>query len=140
MIRIILTASLLLFITHRSYSQNTSREYVLIDTTLNEQQDQFLNNQAEALLSQANEVFYKYPPNWPEPEARRSALLLLDGVLHDVYAPKRPPVQQFFKTRMRKAIEEIERSEVTDGARIWKLYDHGFVIRTESVTIGFDLI
>jgi L-ascorbate metabolism protein UlaG (beta-lactamase superfamily) len=66
--------------------------------------------------------------------------MLLDGVLHDVYAPQRPPVQQFFKTRMRNAIKEIEQTEITEGARIWKLYDHGFVIRTNTVTIGFDLI
>ncbi len=117
-----------------------ARSSVLIDTTLNEVQNQFLDNQANALLSQANEVFSDYPPNWPEPAARRSALLLLDGVFHDVYAPQRPPVQLFFKTRMSKAIEEIEQTEVTNGARIWKLYDHGFVIRTKTATIGFDLI
>ena len=44
---------------------------VLIDPTLNEEQNIFLDNQAEALLSQASEVFSNYPPNWPEPTARR---------------------------------------------------------------------
>ena len=113
---------------------------LLIDPTLNEIQNQFLNNQAEALLAQASEVFSEYPPAWPEPAARRSALMLLDGVFHDVYAPQRPPVQSFFKTQMRKAVEEIEQTEITKGARIWKLYNHGFVIRTKTVTVGFDLI
>ncbi len=112
----------------------------LIDPTLNEIQNQFLNNQAEALLSQANEVFSNYPPSWPEPPARRSAFLLMDGVLHDEYAPQRPPVQDFFKTRMKEAIDEIEQTEIIDGARIWKLYNHGFLIRTRTVTIGFDLV
>jgi L-ascorbate metabolism protein UlaG (beta-lactamase superfamily) len=41
---------------------------------------------------------------------------------------------------MRKAIEEMEQTEIGIGAHIWKLYDHGFVVRTKSVTIGFDLI
>jgi len=111
----------------------------LIDPTLNEIQNEFLNKQAEALLNEAGRVFTKYPPAWPEPEARKSALLLLDGVLHDVYAHHRPPVQDFFKTRMQKAIDEIEQIEISDGARIWKLYNHSFVVRTNSVTIGFDL-
>ena len=134
-------ASLLVIITISCIAQNNqARSSVLIDTTLNEIQNQFLNNQAEALLNQASEVFSNYPPNWPEPAARRCALMLLDGVLHDVYAPQRPPVQLFFKTRMRKAIEEIEQTEITNGASIWKLYDHGFVIRTKTATIGFDLI
>lgn len=112
----------------------------LLDPSLNEIQNIFLNNQAEALLSQANEVYFNNPPNWPEPPARRSAFLLMDGVLHDVYAPLRPPVQDFFKSRMMNAIDEIELSEITDGGRIWKLYNHGFVVQTKSVTIGFDLI
>lgn len=134
-------AGLLVLITISCKAQsNQARSSVLVDTTLNEVQNQFMDNQAEALLSQANEVFSDYPPNWPEPAARRSALLLLDGVLHDVYAPQRPPVQVFFKTRMRMAVEEIEQTEITSGARIWKLYDHGFVIRTKTTTIGFDLI
>ncbi len=119
---------------------NPSSSADLIDPTLNKIQNQFLNNQAESLLSQANEVFSKTPPGWPEPPGRHSALLLLDGVLHDVYAPQRPPVQEFFKMRMKKAIDEIERTEISDGARIWKLYNHGFVVRTKSVTIGFDLV
>jgi L-ascorbate metabolism protein UlaG (beta-lactamase superfamily) len=112
----------------------------LIDTTLNETQNIFLNSQAEALLGQANRVLSSYPPAWPEPEARKSALLLLDGVLHDVYAPSRPPVQDFYRTRMIKAVDEIEQTEIHEGARIWKLYNHSFVVRTKSVTLGFDLV
>ncbi len=139
--RILSLAGLLVLISISCNVQNNQAgNSGLIDATLNEKQNQFINNQAEALLSQANEVLSNYPPNWPEPAARRSALLLLDGVFHDVYAPQRPPVQLFFKTRMRKAVEEIEQTEITNGARIWKLYDHGFVIRTKTATLGFDLI
>jgi L-ascorbate metabolism protein UlaG (beta-lactamase superfamily) len=139
--KMISIAGLLVLVSLGCNAQNNQgRSSVLIDSTLDEVQNQFMDNQAEALLTQANEVFSDYPPNWPEPAARRSALLLLDGVFHDVYAPQRIPVQLFFKTRMRMAIEEIEQTEIPSGARIWKLYDHGFVIRTKSATIGFDLI
>jgi L-ascorbate metabolism protein UlaG (beta-lactamase superfamily) len=85
-------------------------------------------------------VFSDQPPDRIETEVRRSALLLLDGVFHDVYAPYRKPVREFLKTRFACAVDEIERTEVSEGARIWKLYNHGFVIRTRSVTIAFDLI
>lgn len=113
---------------------------ILTDPALNEVQNQFMDNQASALLNEASEVFAAYPPQWPEPKARKSALFLLDGVFHDVYAPHRKPVQEFYESRMRQAIGDIEQSEITKGARIWKLYDHGFVIRTASLCIGFDLI
>ncbi len=111
-----------------------------IDPGLNEIQNQFLNNQAEALLGEANQVLNNHPPAWPEPPARKSALLLLDGVLHDVYAPYRSPVQKFLKSRLEQAVGEIEQTEVEYGARIWKLYNHGFVVRSPSVTLGFDLV
>lgn len=133
-------AYLLSLIALCSAQSNQVSSAELIDPTLNEIQNEFLNNQAEALLNQANKVFSKHPPDWPEQEARQSALLLLDGVFHDVYAPSRPPVQDFFKTRINKAVDEIEQAEILHGARIWKLYNHGFVVKTNSVTIGFDLV
>jgi len=113
---------------------------VLIDPALNERQNQFLNNQSEALLNQAARVISGSPPSWPEPAARPPALLLLDAVFHDVYAPWRPAVQNFLKMSINKAVDQIAQTEISDGARIWKLYNHGFVIRTKSVTIGFDLV
>jgi len=133
-------ACLLVLMTSSSAQDNQTASSDLIDPTLNIMQNQFLNNQAEALLGQANKVISNHPASWPEPAARRSALLLLDGVLHDVYAPQRPPVQKFLKTRMKKAADEIEQTEIINGARIWKLYNHGFLVRTKSVTIGFDLV
>ena len=136
-----LLISIFILLTICSNAQNNNNgNPELIDPSLNEIQNQFLNNQADALLNQASAVFSLHPPNWPEPAARRSAFMLLDGVLHDVYAPQRPPVQLFYKTRMLNAIQEIENTRISKGAYIWKLYNHGFVIRTNSVTIGFDLI
>ena len=41
---------------------------------------------------------------------------------------------------MEQAIVEIEQTRVEEGMMIWKLYNHGFVVRTSSVTIGFDLV
>jgi len=112
----------------------------LIDPSLNESENQYMDLQAEAILNQAACVFSEYPPKWPEPEARQSALLLLDGILHEVYAPYRVPVQNFLKERIRSAVGEVENTRVSEGAYIWKMYNHGFVIRTQSVTIGFDLV
>jgi L-ascorbate metabolism protein UlaG (beta-lactamase superfamily) len=67
------------------------------------------------------------------------ALYVLDGVLHDVYAPNRPPVQQFYKRRMMAVADALEHQKAEKGALIWKLYNHGFIVRTASVTLAFDL-
>ena len=131
-----------LLLTFTTCSNNTTEQIAdgNPDPTLNKIQNEFLNNQSLAILTHVNKILDQHLPDWPEPEQRKAALLLLDGVLHDVYAPQRPPVQEFFHKRMEKATIEIEQTKVEEGARIWKLYNHGFVVRTPSVTIAFDLI
>ena len=112
---------------------------VTIDPSLSEEDDRYLNDQAQALLEEFNAVAAEYPPQLPEPLVRRAALLTLDGVFHDVYAPFRPPVQEFLLSRIDRAIESMELTSVEEGAVIWKLYNDGFIVRTRSVTIAFDL-
>ena len=110
------------------------------DPRLSEIQNQFLDRQARTFLDLIDETLRQYPPHLSDQAERRLALFLLDGVLHDVYAPKRLPVQAFFHDRIRRAAGQIENVTVEDGAMIWKLYNHGFVIRTATVTFGFDLV
>jgi len=110
------------------------------DPSLNQAENQHLDKQAQALLNEVNTTLSLKPPAWPEPPGRRSALLLLDAVLHDVYAPHRAAVQDFFQSRITNAIKEIEASELSEGLRIWKLYNHSFVVQTASLTMGFDLV
>jgi hypothetical protein len=111
-----------------------------IDPNLNEREDAYLNRQADAFLNQAQKTLLKFPPQYPEPSERFQGLLLLDAVLHDVHAAKRPPVQKFFHARMEAALKEIETTRVEEGAMIWKLYNMGFIVRTKTVTVAFDLV
>lgn len=110
-----------------------------IDPRIGAEDDAYLNRQAAALLADVSETLTQVRPCVPEPRERYLALRLLDAVLHDVYAPNRPPVQAFFHRQMEKAASGIETAQVDAGAIIWKLYNHGFVVRTASVTLAFDL-
>ena len=126
--KILTLAYLLVLMAPVSSQINQTASADLIDPILSQTENLFLNNQAEALLGQANSVLLEYPPNWPEPAARQSALLLLDGVLHDVYAPHRPPVQSFFKARLKKAIDEIEQTPVKEDMKNqWSTFKVGEV-------------
>jgi L-ascorbate metabolism protein UlaG (beta-lactamase superfamily) len=111
-----------------------------IDPNLNDREDAYLTRQAEAFLNQAQTTLAALPPQYPEPRERFLALLLLDAVLHDVHAAARPPVQKFFHARMEAALKEMENTRGEDGARIWKLYNMGFIVRTKTATIAFDLV
>lgn len=133
-----MAAALLLAVTHANAQDKPPT--AKIDPNLNEREDAYLNRQAEAFLNQAQRTLLKFPPLYPEPSERFHGLLLLDAVLHDVHAAKRPPVQKFFHTRMAAALKEIETTRVEEGARIWKLYNMGFIVRTKTVTVAFDLV
>ena len=100
--------------------------------------DGFLNRQAQASLDVVQELLRQFPPSLDETLERQAAMMLLDNVLHDEKAPHRPSVQEFFHDRMNLLASELETTWVTTGAMIWKLYDHGFVVRTPSVTLLFD--
>lgn len=110
-----------------------------VDPRLNRDDDAFMTRQAGALLASVDEILAGHPPVVPEPEVRRMTLYTLDGVLHDIYAPNRAPVQAFYQRRMAGVAEALESTRADEGAWIWKLYNHGFIVRTASVTLGFDL-
>ncbi|MBI2424144.1 MAG: hypothetical protein HYV27_15035 [Candidatus Hydrogenedentes bacterium] len=111
----------------------------VVDPRLTQDDDAYLNRQAQSLLATVDETLAAHPPVVPEPLERRLALAVMDGLLHDVYAPNRPPIQAFYQRRIEQLTGAMEATQVQEGARIWKLYNHGFIVRTATVTLGFDL-
>jgi L-ascorbate metabolism protein UlaG (beta-lactamase superfamily) len=101
--------------------------------------DGYMNQQAKVSLGLVNEALKSAPPSLEEPLVRRMALVMIDNVLHEEKAPYRQAVQDFLQKRISEAVEEIISFKVTNGAVIWKLYNHAFVVKTPSVTIGFDI-
>jgi len=101
--------------------------------------DGFLNQQAKMTLGIADDLLKLNVPAVVEPSERKMALLMIDNVLHDEKAAYRPAVQAFLQKRIENAVAEIRSLEVKQGAVIWKLYNHAFVVKTPSVTIGFDI-
>lgn len=110
-----------------------------IDPSMTDIEDHYLNRQSEAFLKEISATMRAIPPQYPLPRERELSLFLLDALLHDKYAAHRPTVQRFYKNQIVTAIDEMQHHTVTEGAKIWKLYNMGFVIRTQSITIAFDL-
>jgi L-ascorbate metabolism protein UlaG (beta-lactamase superfamily) len=93
----------------------------------------------ESTLVWVDDVLTACPPAWPEPEIRRRALYMLDEPLHVLSAPIEPPVANLLNRRIKRAVGEIESEQVESGITIWKLYNHGFVVKTSELTLGFDI-
>ena len=101
--------------------------------------DGFINQQDRVTLGLVGEVLDNYPPVLKELLERKMALVMIDNVLHEENAAHRKAVQDFLNRRIARAIHEIASLKVNEGAVIWQLYNHAFVVKTRSVTIGFDI-
>jgi L-ascorbate metabolism protein UlaG (beta-lactamase superfamily) len=123
----------------QTQSANSEQAAAIVDPNLDERDNAYLDRQAETLLREVDATLTRVQPQVPEPAERKLALYLLDAVLHDVYAPNRIPVQEFYHAQMNRLAEGLEQRKPDEGAIIWKLYNHGFIVRTASVTLGFDL-
>ena len=99
----------------------------------------YLAAQEEFTLELVDAALRANPPAFPEPPIRRLAMQLLDHVLHDEAAASKPALQSFHHRRIADVADDIDAGNVEHGATVWKLYDHGYVLRTPEVTLGFDL-
>ncbi len=100
----------------------------------------FMDRQRHLALESAAETLNRVPPAPGEIPERRTALLLLDTLLHEPDAPEQPAVQAFFRDRTRAVADALKGGPVTEGARIWRLYNHGFIVRTAEATLAFDVV
>jgi L-ascorbate metabolism protein UlaG (beta-lactamase superfamily) len=80
------------------------------------------------------------PPGTGDRKLREQAHTMLDEPLHLRSATMLEPVQRFLSDGIDRAIEQMQNEQVTSGATIWKLYNHGFVVRTPSHTWAHDLV
>ena len=101
--------------------------------------DGYINRQDKETLNLVEEAIKDNPPSLEMGLTRRMALLMIDNVLHEEKASTRPAVQEFLENRIKSAIEGIRTTNVTQGAVIWKLYNHSYVVKTKSFTFGFDI-
>lgn len=93
-----------------------------------------------SVLNAAHVALETEAPGHNPSDERQAALMLLDGPLHLVNANRYRSVRDFLVKRLTQTIEEIEASVITSGLQIWKLYNHGFVIRSPHITIGMDIV
>lgn len=91
-------------------------------------------------LAFADSALKSSPPVWPEPVRRVEALMLLDGPLHLEQANRFRSAHKFLIGRLEGAIASMESAKVTTGVKIWKMYNHGFVVRTPSITVAMDVV
>lgn len=97
--------------------------------------------QGKDLLARASDLLAANPPSLTLSKERIAALTAIDAALQDPAAADRPAVSRFRTTRVQSAVAQMNQSAVVDDdAVIWHVYNMGFVVRTKSATLGFDLV
>lgn len=102
--------------------------------------DGMLQDQAALLFEQAHAILAKYPPAATACEERKLALFAMDALLHDVRLDNTKALTDYVEKRFLRVLEKLSNEKPSEQEiQIHKLFNHGFVIKTPSVTIGFDI-
>lgn len=79
------------------------------------------------------------PPATGDPVLREQAILDLDEYLKEPDAVINPEVHDFYDQMMANLVAELAQP-VPTGARLWQMYNHGYIVKTPSSIFSFDLI
>lgn len=100
--------------------------------------NEFFAQQAEQTFELVNNILSENLPTLNESLIRKSALFHIDWILHDTRFDDSESLYRFVKYRMEKVFIDLNKT-VEEGMKIYKLYNDGFIVKTKSVTIAFDL-
>jgi L-ascorbate metabolism protein UlaG (beta-lactamase superfamily) len=90
-------------------------------------------------LEQIKSNLLNNPPNTGDPTVREQTILDLNNILLNDSSRGSQAVYNFYNFMMEKVNVEL-RDTVSEGATIWMMYNHGFVIKTTQNVFAFDLI
>lgn len=91
-----------------------------------------------AALDAIREGLDRDPPGTGDPTRRADIFRTLDQHLLEPACRRSIDIQVFFARRMDRLAAELE-APVVEGVRVWMAYNHGFVVKTKSRVLAFDL-
>lgn len=101
--------------------------------------DYYLEVQGTHLFRNTDKALDEFPPMVNASVARKLALFSLDALHHDTRYDNSDAMREFCNSRMEKVVAEVQKP-VKKGLKIYRVYNEGFVAKTKSVTIAFDLV
>ena len=99
----------------------------------------YLHKQAFQMFGLIDEALTENPPTIGAPTVRKLALYNLDAMLHETKYDHTEPFNNFVESRMKKLLADLDKP-VKKGMKIYKVYNDGFIARTQSATIAFDVV
>lgn len=104
------------------------------------QKDAYINNQTAMTFDLVSEILQAYPPTTDTvAPARKAALYMMDGILHDARLDGSPLIIQYMDTRLQLVLDDL-RKPIEKGMKIYRMYNDGVIVRTPEVTMAWDLV
>jgi L-ascorbate metabolism protein UlaG (beta-lactamase superfamily) len=101
----------------------------------------YIQDQASIIFKTTSEVLAAYPPAIKVGNERMLALMSLDALLHDSRLDYGKPFLNYVKNGYNNVLTELKKNKPKGKQiRFYRLYNHGFIVQTASVTVGIDLI
>ena len=101
--------------------------------------ESYLMRQTTRTLDLVDKALKENPPVTGNGTARRLALYNVDAVFPNTIFDKSEPLMDYMKSRIQNVIDGLKAPQVADMT-IYKLYNDGFIVRTKSVTVAFDMV
>jgi|SRR5690606_26778247 len=99
-----------------------------------------LEDQSTIILDHVYKTLDRYPPDTLHTNERKLALFSLDGILHDTRMDTSTALKNHFNQVLGRVIDSLKSNKTEVGIRIFKVYNHGFIVQSESVTIAIDIV
>jgi hypothetical protein len=107
----------------------------------------------QATLVECRKWFTANPPVTGDPKARRAHSELLDSLGFEIpgdayfdycsgkdaaYLEGRYPILAYLRMTEQETLDEVKAERISGGARIWKMYNMGLIVKTPELTFALD--
>lgn len=90
-------------------------------------------------FTQIHENLLMHRPQTGDQEIRKNSICSINDLILGSYAQQYDKVYKFYQLMLEKTMIEIRAEKVEEGATVWQIYNHGFIVKTSTVLLGFDL-
>ena len=98
----------------------------------------YTETQNAVFLDLIGSTLDKFPPSLTPSLERKLALYNLDAVLHTPRPDTTAALKSYMEKRTDAVIADLDKP-VSKGIRIYKIYNDGFIVRSKSATVAFDI-
>lgn len=97
-----------------------------------------MEEQTRQTLGLVQDLLQQSPPSTELTSLRKSALMHLDWIFHDPRLDTVNLTRDFLSSQIRELLTDLQKP-VRKGVRVFKWYNHGFIVKSPSITFAFDI-